>query len=106
VADLIAIRSQERIEAVAAKVAEALAVSLEPRESGHWGDPYYSGWPESEIKLTANVDPMYEEGDPPDERWFIASARDATYLVWDTADPAAAAVTLQTAGLDAEVITD
>jgi hypothetical protein len=106
VADLIAIRTDEQIDAVAATVGEALGVSLTPHASGHWGDPYYSGWPENEIKLTANLDPMYQEGDPPDERWFSPSARDAAYLVWDAADAPAAAAKLQAARLIAEVVTD
>jgi hypothetical protein len=106
VAHLIAIRTGEPIEAVAAKVAQALGVSLQPRESSYWGDPYFSGWPESAIKLTANLDPSYQEGDPPDERWFSPSANDAAYLVWDSGDASAAAANLQAAGLNAEVVTD
>ena len=102
VVDLIAIRAQEPIEAIAAKVSEALGVLLKPRDSYHWGS-YYSGWPESPVKLTANLDPVFQEGDPPEERWFSSTAREAGYLVWDTDDPHATAGSLRAAGLDAEI---
>jgi hypothetical protein len=104
VADLVAIRTHEPIEAIVAKVSEGLGVSLTQHESSQWGDPYFSGWPDSEIKLTANLDPMFDEGDPPDERWFSSSAREAAYLVWDTPDPSGAATSLRAMGLDAEVV--
>ena len=99
--DLVAIKSSESIEAVAARVSTALGVALRPRESSYLGDPYFSGWPESDIKVTANLDPMFREGDPAGERWFSSSASDAAYLVWETVDPVQAATTLRAAGLDA-----
>ena len=104
--EVIAVRATESIEVVAATVAEALGVSLKPHESSYWGDPYYSGFPESEVQVTANLDPMYRDGDPPEERWFKASVRDAAYLVWNAADPPAVAASLQAAGLNAEVVTE
>lgn len=103
-AELVGIRSGEAIETVAARVSDALGAALRPLESSNWGDPYFSGWPESEIKVTTNLDPTFREGDRPDERWFRSSARDAAYLVWETADPAQAAITLRKLGLDAEVV--
>jgi hypothetical protein len=101
---LVGIRSEDAIDAVAAKVSTALGVTLHIRDSAHWGDPYYSASPESEIKLTHNLDPMYREGDPSDERLFSASARHVAYLVWDTVDPHAAVAALKAGGLDAELV--
>ena len=84
---------------VAEKVAAALGVALVPRESSYWGDPYYSGWPKSEIKLTENLDPMFRQGDPPEERWFCSEARDASYLIWETQGNEAVLAALQDARL-------
>jgi hypothetical protein len=104
VAVLVGIKSDEPIESVAASVSQVLGVTLRPRDSSHWGSPYYTCWPESEIKLTANLDPMFREGDSPDDRWFSSSGRDATYLIWETADARAVVATLRLVGLDAEVV--
>ena len=103
--DLIAIWSPEPIEMVAEKVAAALGVALVPRESSYWGDPYYSGWPKSEIKLTENLDPMFRQGDPPEERWFCSEARDASYLIWETQGNEAVLAALRDAGLSVDAIT-
>ncbi len=92
------------MEVVAATVSSALGLTLRQRDSSYWGDPYFSGWPESEIKLTSNLDPSFLEGDPPEERWFSASAHGATDLVWEAADPSAAVVALKAVGLDADVV--
>jgi hypothetical protein len=62
---LIGIKSEKPIEVVAKKVSEALGVPLLRRDSAYWGDPYYSGWPTSDVKLTENLDPMFREGEPP-----------------------------------------
>jgi hypothetical protein len=104
VADLVGITSDDPIDSVAAMVSEALGVTLRPRESSYWGDPYYSGWPESAIKLTANLDPMYREGDPVEDRWFSATAPEVVYLLWETDDPPAVAIALGAVGLNAAVV--
>ena len=102
--DLIAITTDAPIEAVAATVAAALDLTLLPRESSYWGDPYYSAWPASAVKLTSNRDPMFTEGDPPEDEWFSSAASDAAYLLWDTDDPASALAALSAVGLDAKLI--
>jgi hypothetical protein len=102
-ADLIAIKSNESIDALSAIVSAAIGIELHPRESSYWGDPYYSGWPDSEVMLTANLDPTFQQGDSPQERWFSSSSRDAPYLLWELPDRHAALVALSHAGLAVEL---
>jgi hypothetical protein len=102
---VIAIVSTESLEEIASHVSEVLGVSLHPRESSYYGDPYYSAWPESELKLTLNRDPQYLPGDPPEERFFLAEAQDAQFVLWE-ADPEDERVELLRAGgLNARVVT-
>ena len=101
---LIGIKSNDPIDVVAAKVSGALGVALTPRASSHWGDPYYSGWPARDIKLTANLDPMFKEGDPSEERWFSFSGRECAYLLWDVSAGESVLVTLRNAGIDARPV--
>jgi hypothetical protein len=101
--DLIAVNSDEPMETVAAKVGAVLGLALAPRDSSFWG-PYYSGWPESEVKVTENRDLMFTEGDPPDEQWFTANARDARYLVWEASIDQAVLDGLRAAGLDVRLV--
>jgi hypothetical protein len=47
---------------------------------------------------------MFREGDPPEDRWFSATARDAAYLVWDVGEPEAALSALGDVGLDVRIL--
>ncbi len=76
--ELVGIKSDDSIDVVAGKVSVALGLTLALHDSSYWGDPYFSGWPASDVKLTANRDPMFHDGDPAEERWFSFDGRAAS----------------------------
>ena len=86
-AESIVIFADDPLDGLASRVSMALGIAFHaPRASSHYGEPYYSAWPESELKLTDNLDPMYRPGDPPDDRYFIPELKDAQFILWN-ADP-------------------
>ena len=103
----IVIVADDSPELLATRVSAALGVALHQGESSHYGDPYFSAWPDSELKLTLNCDPLYLHGeDPPEERFFVPTAQDAPFVLWN-ADPEHEAVArLRTEGLDARLAID
>lgn len=67
---------------LAMKLAVRIDLSFSARESSYWG-PYLNcplaGGGKLEVHL--NADPMYEEGDPDDQRYFVAEHPDCAVLI-------------------------
>ncbi len=100
---MIVVESSRSPEEVAGQVSRLLSVALRERDSSVRG-AYYSGWPESKLKLTLNRDPMYLPSDPPDERYFVSEAPDAQFVLWDADDEDATVEKLRGGGLHARVV--
>jgi len=102
--ELVGIKSDDSIDVVAGKVSVALGLTLAPHDSSYWGDPYFSGWPTSDVKLTANCDLMFHDGDPAEERWFSFDGRDCEYVLWDVPLAESLFAALRNVGLDARPV--
>ena len=101
---MIAIVADEPMAELAEPIGAVLGVELRPRSSGYYGDPYYSGWPDSDVKLTLNRDPMYRAGDPEEDRFFSAESPDARYVVWEADAESERVAELVAAGVTARVV--
>lgn len=100
---MIAIVSDQTLEDLAAVVGQVADVPLRPRESSYYGDPYYSGSPVSDLRLTLNEDPMYRPGDAPEDRIFV-NVPEARFVLWDADPEEEFAKALPARGLDARVV--
>lgn len=70
------------IHSLAMKIAIAMNLSFSARESSYWGEYLTCRLPEGgTLEVLNNANPMYEEGDPDEERYFNLEHKDCGSLI-------------------------
>lgn len=70
------------VDIVASHLQPVIGAPFERRDSGFWG-PYdvFKVGARGEVRIVYNEDPMFADGDPPEERFFEHTVRDHGVLV-------------------------
>jgi hypothetical protein len=85
--------------AVAMQLSLRMGVSFVARESGYWGEYLAGSLPDGgSLQVLWNEDPMYEEGDPEDERFHNAEFKSCGVLIRASLDEEQEAALLECLG--------
>ena len=86
----LAVKSEDAAH-VAMKLKISFGLSFSEHESSYKGIYWkYSGVEDSIVEVSFNSDPMFRNGDPPDEKYFQPKFKDFQVLLWATVNPALA----------------